>query len=180
MDYIKYIPEEMKEITEYKELNNAVNPTFTKVKDRMQSISNNHYYSELDEHGCARTEKIIGLDDGTGKSVEARRVIILSKVNNTLPYTLYNLKNKIKILLGNNAFTMNMDYANYHLTIRMYAENLEKINYVRENIESMIPCNIILEFIAYYNPYKFFKKYKFSELKNMTYKYMREHCFEEV
>ena len=42
MDYIKYIPNEMKGIKEYNELDKTVNPTISSVKSDMISISNNH------------------------------------------------------------------------------------------------------------------------------------------
>ena len=43
MDYIRYIPNEMKQIKEYQEMDKAVNPTFNSVKADMKSISDNHY-----------------------------------------------------------------------------------------------------------------------------------------
>lgn len=45
MDYIKYIPNEMKDIKEYQQLNVASNPTFEEVKSDMSQVANNHFMS---------------------------------------------------------------------------------------------------------------------------------------
>ena len=174
MEYIKYIPIEMNEIEEYKEIGEAVNPTFEGVKDDMTSISNNHYLSKLDLNGVERMEKIMDISGMEDKTLEARRLYIITKANNTLPYTIYNLKTKIKSLLENDGFTVYMDYDNYHLTITLFLNNLEKVKYVRDQIEAMVPCNIILEFIILYNQYGTFKKFTYGELKSMTHKEMHE------
>ena len=83
MDYIKYIPNEMKQIKEYQEIDKTVNPTFMSVRDDMASISSNHYLSELDEDGCKRMEKIMDIENADTLSLEARRLLIISKANNT-------------------------------------------------------------------------------------------------
>ena len=177
MDYIKYIPNEMKGIKEYNELDKAVNPTISSVKSDMASISHNHYLSLLDEYGCNRMEKIMGIEGNEQLALEMRRLYIITKANNTLPYTIRNLERKIISLLGNNNFSMEMNYNEYHLKIILFVQNFDKIEYLKEHIEGMIPCNIILDLIVIYNQYKMFTKYTYGELRTMTHRYMREHYF---
>ena len=177
MDYIKYIPNEMKEIKEYNELDKAVNPTISSVKSDMASILNNHFLSSLDEYGCDRMEKIMDIEGNEHLLLEMRRLYIMTKANNTLPYTLRNVERKIISLLGNHNFSLEMNYNEYHLKIILFVQNFNKIEYLKENLEGMIPCNIILELMVIYNQYKLFKKYKYGELRTMTHRYMREHYF---
>ena len=179
MDYIRYIPNEMKQIKEYQELDKAVNPTFNSVKADMKSISDNHYMSTLDEHGCDRSEKIMNIEGNEHLSLEMRRLYIITKANNTLPYTIRNLERKIISLLGNKSFSMEMTYNEYRLKIILFVQNFDKIEYLKEHIEGMIPCNIILDLIVIYNQYSMFTKYTYGELRTMTHKYMREHYFGE-
>ena len=179
MDYIKYIPNEMKEIKEYNELDKAVNPTISSVKLDMTSILNNHFLSSLDEYGCNRMEKIMGIEGNEQLALEMRRLYIITKANNTLPYTIRNLERKIISLLGNNNFSMEMNYNEYHLKIILFVQNFDKIEYLKEHIEGMIPCNIILDLMVIYNQYKLFKKWTYNDLKSMTHKYMRQHYFGE-
>lgn len=177
MDYIKYIPNEMKEIKEYNELDKAVNPTISSVKSDMTSILNNHFLSSLDEYGCDRMEKIMDIEGNEHLLLEMRRLYIMTKANNTLPYTLRNFERKIISLLGNHNFSLEMNYNEYHLKIILFVQNFNKIEYLKENLEGMIPCNIILELMVIYNQYKLFTKYKYGELRTMTHRYMREHYF---
>ena len=90
----------MKGIKEYNELDKAVNPTISSVKSDMASISNNHYLSLLDEYGCNRMEKIMGIEGNEQLALEMRRLYIITKANNTLPYTIRNLERKIISLYG--------------------------------------------------------------------------------
>lgn len=178
MDYIKYIPNEMKQIKEYQEIDKAVNPTFISVRDDMASISSNHFLSELDEDGCKRMEKIMNIENADTLSLEARRLLIISKANNTLPYTLNNLKSKIMSLLGNDDFSMDMNYSDYHLSITLLVVNFLKVQYVKENIEGMIPCNIRLTIYAKFNNYGVFKgKYSYKELNSFTHYDMKTKYF---
>ncbi len=179
MDYIKYIPNEMKEITEYKELDKVGNATIIVVKSDMEQVSDNHYMSSLDEYGCTRLEKIMNITYEELPALETRRLNIITKANNTLPYTIYNLKRKIASLLGNDGFDVSLEYGKYHLTIILFVQNFDKIEYLKEHIEGMIPCNIILDLMVIYNQYKLFKKWTYNNLKSMTHKYMRQHYFEE-
>ena len=143
----------------------------------MTSISNNHYLSLLDEYGCGRMEKIMDIEGNEHLSLEMRRLYIITKANNTLPYTIRNLERKIISLLGNNNFSIEMNYSAYHLKIILFVQNFDKIEYLKEHIEGMIPCNIILDLIVIYNQYRMFTKYTYGELRNMTHRYMREHYF---
>ena len=51
MDYIKYIQNEMKDETSYKELDKVGNATFLSVKSDMEQVSNNHFMSLLGNDG---------------------------------------------------------------------------------------------------------------------------------
>ena len=53
------------------------------------------------------------------------------------------------------------------------------MEYLKEHIEGMIPCNIILDLQVIYNQYKLFKRFTYGELNKMTHKYMRQHYFDE-
>ncbi|MBR4314051.1 MAG: DUF2313 domain-containing protein [Lachnospiraceae bacterium] len=178
MSYIKFIPLEMRDITEYQELGVASDPEFIKATNKREQVLNNHYMSELNEEGCSRLETIIGITDGSSKPVEQRRITILARANNELPYTIYNLKPKLRNLLKNDGFDLVMDYANYHLTIILFIYNSEKFALIKQSIEDEIPCNIRLTVSLQYNSYDFFKRYTYNELKQWTYKYMKEHYFE--
>ena len=124
-------------------------------------------------------EKIMGIEGNEQLALEMRRLYIITKANNTLPYTIRNLERKIISLLGNNNFSMEMNYNEYHLKIILFVQNFDKIEYLKEHIEGMIPCNIILDLMVIYNQYKLFKKWTYNDLKSMTHKYMRQHYFEE-
>lgn len=91
-------------ITSYKELDKVGNATIIVVKSDMEQVSNNHFMSLLDEYGCTRLEKIMNITYEELPSLETRRLNIIAKANNTLPYTIYNLKRKIASLLGNDGF----------------------------------------------------------------------------
>ena len=139
MDYIKYIPNEMKQIKEYNELDKVANVTFLSVKSDMKQVANNHYMSLLDEYGCERLEKIMNINYEEEVPLETRRLNIIIKANNTLPYTIRNLERKIISLLVNNSFSMEMNYNDYHLKIILFVQNFDKIEYLKEHIEGINP-----------------------------------------
>ena len=61
----------------------------------------------------------------------------------------------------------------------LFVQNFDKMEYLKEHIEGMIPCNIILDLQVIYNQYKLFKRFTYGELNKMTHKYMRQHYFDE-
>ncbi len=177
MAYIKHIPHIMRDIKEYVVLGVAGDPEIEAADNVASSIENNHYLSSLDKDGCTRMETIIRLDDGSSLTLEQRRLAIISKANNTLPYTLYRLKSKLKIMLENDGFDLIMDYSNYHLIIILFIYNKDKFDYIVDGINDEIPCNIRLTIQLEYNSYNYFKIYTYNQLKAWTYKYMKEHNF---
>ena len=96
----------------------------------MDQIYCNHYLSLLDEYGCDRMEKIMGIEGNEQLALEMRRLYIITKANNTLPYTIRNLERKIISLLGNKSFSIEMTYNEYNLKIILFVQNFDKIEYL--------------------------------------------------
>ena len=128
-------------------------------------------------------EQITGKQDGyfyykmTSEQVRTEVNTVIGKL--TAITFIRNLERKIISLLGNKSFSIEMTYNEYHLKIILFVQNFDKIEYLKEHIEGMIPCNIILDLIVIYNQYSMFTKYTYGELRTMTHKYMREHYFGE-
>ena len=151
MEYIKYIPLEMQNIKEYNALGATGDIELGTAKNDMNAVANNHNLSTLNEYGCTRMEKIMGIETDVTKSVEARRFTIIAKANNTIPYTLRTLQRKIETVLGNNKFRVSLENETYTLTISLFLENQSKMDEIKNEIVGMIPCNIILKLEALYN-----------------------------
>lgn len=119
--------------TEEAELQNAVN--------EYDKMLNNQFILTADETGVKRFEKFMSIVPSVGDTLEERKTRIISKWNDSLPYTFRKLIEALNVLCGEGNYTIEHDFANYemHLNVSMSGQNLKQLDKV---LFDMIPANI--------------------------------------
>ena len=77
IDILDYLPDIIKDVTEYQEIANAENPTINTLWENHRKTFNNQFINTLDEQGCARWEKMLDITPKGTATVEDRRLILI-------------------------------------------------------------------------------------------------------
>ena len=167
IDILDYLPDVIKDVTEYQEIANAENPTINTLWENHRKTFNNQFIDTLDEQGCARWEKMLDITPKGTATVEDRRLAILARINASLPYTYRQLENFLKNICGN-GYTINLDSAHYKLTVLLNLNRKNQFDEVENLLAKVIPANIMFDVMLQYNKYKAIKPYEYSVLINYT------------
>lgn len=141
-----YVPEYIREYREPKLIYEKENQELKKIWDLAEELLKNLFIESADERGIKRLEAIAGIKNGSSMSLEDRRLCLLAKWNEQLPYTYRSLRNWLLTNLGTENFDLNLYPEQYKLdlVIREYSNQFMKS--VRKQIHGMIPANI--DFLA--------------------------------
>lgn len=167
IDILDYLPDIIKDVTEYQEIANAENPTINSLWENHRKTFNNQFIDTLDEDGCERWEKMLNITPKGTATVEDRRLAILARINVSLPYTYRQLENFLKNICGND-YTINLDSAHYKLTVLLNLNRKNQFDEVENLLAKVIPANIMFDVMLQYNKYKAIKPYEYSVLINYT------------
>lgn len=167
IDILDYLPDVIKDVTEYQEIANAENPTINTLWENHRKTFNNQFINTLDEQGCARWEKMLDITPKGTATVEDRRLAILARINASLPYTYRQLENFLRNICDDD-YTMTLDHTNYTLTVLLNLSRQNQFDEVSNLLTRVIPANLICNVSLKYNKYKSIKPYQYSLLINYT------------
>ena len=167
IDILDYLPDIIKDVTEYQEITNAENPTINTLWENHRKTFNNQFIDTLDEQGCARWEKMLDITPKGTATVEDRRLAILARINASLPYTYRQLENFLRNICDDD-YTMTLDNANYTLTVLLNLSRQNQFDEVSNLLAKVIPANLICNVGLKYNQYKIIKPYRYRLLVNYT------------
>lgn len=167
IDILDYLPDIIKDVTEYQEIANAENPTINSLWENHRKTFNNQFIDTLDEDGCERWEKMLNITPKCTATLGDRRLAILARINVSLPYTYRQLENFLKNICGND-YTINLDSAHYKLTVLLNLNRKNQFDEVENLLAKVIPANIMFDVMLQYNKYKAIKPYEYSVLINYT------------
>lgn len=172
IDIIDYLPDIIKDVTEYQEIANAENPTINTLWENHRKTFNNQFINTLDEQGCARWEKMLNITPKGTATVEDRRLAILARINTSLPYTYRQLENLLRNICADD-YTLTLDNANYKLTVLLNLSRQNQFDEVTHLLSRVIPANIVFEVGLKYNQYKTIRPYKYELLSDYTFHEIR-------
>ena len=167
IDILDYLPDIIKDVTEYQDITNAENPTINTLLENHRKTFNNQFINTLDEQGCARWEKMLDITPKGTATIEDRRLAILARINASLPYTYRQLENFLRNICDDD-YTMTLDNANYTLTVLLNLSRQNQFDEVSNLLAKVIPANLICNVGLKYNQYKIIKPYRYRLLVNYT------------
>lgn len=143
IDISKLYPMTISDFEEFIEIAKVENSNFNRVKVELLQLFSMRFVNETDEMGIARWEKMLKLKRRPSDTLEIRRMKVLAKINNKLPYTWRSLQQLLNSIFGEGNYQITLDPQEYILELLIPSEQ----NYYREVseiLEPMIPLNIYM------------------------------------
>lgn len=143
IDISQLYPTTISDFEEFIEIAKVENSNFNRVKIELLQLFSMRFVNVTDEMGIARWEKMLKLKRRPSDTLETRRMKVLAKINNKLPYTWRSLQQLLNSIFGEGNYQINLDPQEYILELLIPSEQ----NYYREVseiLEPMIPLNIYM------------------------------------
>lgn len=143
MKLIEYMPPFLRDVREFIKIFEAEDDVVEKLNNDVKSLTKEVIVKTANSYGLKKYEKIYNITN-ISSNIEIRRINILNKINDRVPFTYKWLYNKLKESLGEGNF--NLIYENYILTIIIFGLKMEIADIYRENLRQQLPSNIEIIF----------------------------------
>lgn len=142
---IEYMPPFLKNIREFNKIFDAEDIELEDLNYNLKKMLTEVIVKTADSYGLDRYEKIYNISN-TSNNIEIRRINILNKINDILPFTLKWLYNKLEEALGEGNYHIDVDYNNYSIKITILGLSMEIADIYRENLRQQLPANMVIVF----------------------------------
>lgn len=139
---LNHLPLFIQEYGEIREIMKTENPEFQKVEDETEIILNNQFIESCDEEGISKFEKMMGITPAEDESLQGRISKVLSRWNDSIPYTFILLCRKLNALCGQDNYEITKDFNNYMMEIITHLEYSGQVDELEYLASYMIPANI--------------------------------------
>lgn len=116
------------------------NPEFRFVAGNCRKVLNNTFIMYCDKDGIQRFEKLLNIVGSDNESLEFRQSRVMVRWNDSVPYTLKALTNKLIAMQGNNDIQIILE--GYKILIITHMDNAGQSDSLWDLFNTMIPCNM--------------------------------------
>ena len=138
----KYLPDFVRGISEFQELDKALTPELDELNHTIQQVQQNQFIETANHEGLSYYERMLKIKPD--KDIEIRRFNILAKFNSTIPFTMRWLENSLNSTIGKGSYLLDLDHVNYTLTISIMKHKEHLITHLRQELEDKLPAHLIL------------------------------------
>lgn len=140
--YINYLPPELKTIKELQAIGDGIDPIAKQTYDYTVQQYLNQFIMTSDTPAVERWEDIFRISPFSDDTLETRRLRIISKFIQKLPFTWRVLHDYISVF--SNDFSVNRDFENQHLDVKAFLKENLKITELVSSLRILIPADMTL------------------------------------
>jgi hypothetical protein len=134
----------MKEVREFKLLATVENPELNLLWSTLGEVWSNQFIAELLISGVLRWENMLKLRPLSTDTIEDRRIRILAKINEQIPYTYRRMIQILNALCGEGLYDVDLDHNTYQLSILINPDITGNIDRISKTLYPIIPANLSL------------------------------------
>lgn len=144
VNLLSFLPEFVQEYREIKHIMNSEQPEIQKLEDETETIKNNQFILSCDIDGIARFENLLGITPKPDDTLDARKSRVITRWNDSIPYTYKGLKEKLNVMCGEGNYLLIPSFNEYGLEIVVslpLSGQADELDYM---LSYMIPANIVV------------------------------------
>ena len=111
-----------------------------KLETGISTICNNAFIEDCDEYGIKKYEDLLGIISEPKDKLETRKMRVLARWNNMVPYTYRTLVQQLNILCGVNNYDIDSDLENYMISFSIYGK--ADTSEIKQRLDRILPVNI--------------------------------------
>lgn len=144
VELLKHLPLFIQEYREIRTIMNAENPEFQIAEDETEIIFNNQFIQSCNLKGIAKFESLMGIVPEPDDTLASRISRVLTRWNDTVPYTFIVLCQRLDTLCGEGNYEIERDINNYTMDITTHLELVGQTDELEYMLGYMIPANIAM------------------------------------
>lgn len=140
---IDYLPPIMQNFKEIKEITNAEQKEVDLIDGEISKVLDNAFIEDCDEYGIKKYEKLVGVTPTAQDTLESRKLRVLIRWNDFIPYSYRVLIQKLNIFCGVNNYDISGDLKNYELFISTHLSIVGQTTELEKMLDKMLPVPIV-------------------------------------
>lgn len=168
-----FFPEHIADMREFRELAKSYDKSLQPVWEVFDSIYKNRFFDTLDEEGCARHEKLLGISANPIDELDDRRRRIKGYYTSNLPYTEKKMNEVLTAMCGEDGYDLVIDKRLKTITVNIKLNSISLVNNVEELMKRMRPCDMVLAVEIIYNIYARFRTMTHEAMGGYTHEQLR-------
>lgn len=173
MQTLNYIPEVLQNIKEFKVIAECCDMENEDLVAAAEDLYNDQFIYTA-KKGIERYEKIVGIESKKTETPEERKLGIIAAYNKQLPYTMTVLKKNLDTFCGKNGYSIDIDYTNKVLTVKINLTAKSMFDTVEAYLEEVVPVDLIIDLLLLYNTHKITSQYTHGQLAGHTHHSLKE------
>ena len=170
---IDYLPPFIQNFKEMAAIMETEQPEFELAWQNAENTLADQFVVTATINGLKRWEKIYGIIPKATDTLDERRFVILSKMNEQPPYTMAALENVLNALCGEDGYTIFMDNDAYELTVKLAVNNEKNFTAVVDLLDRILPANIVRN-VSMFNTYAMLEGFTHEQLSQYTHDEIRK------
>lgn len=168
-----FFPEHIADMREFKELAGSYDKSLQPLWKVFDSIYKNRFFDTLDEEGCARHEKFLGISANPIDELDDRRRRIKGYYTSNLPYTEKKMNEVLTAMCGEDGYDLVIDKRLKTITVNIKLNSISLVNNVEELMKRMRPCDMVLAVEIIYNIHARFRTMTHEAMGGYTHEQLR-------
>lgn len=170
-----FFPDLYEGVAETDQIITTEDKLFDNVLIELNKFENNSFILTADSTGLLYYEKLLGIvSDPNSESLSYRRDRVLSRISTAPPFTYNFLIKHLTNIIGEGNFSLDMNPAQYLLTVRIKLPAREFFPESEKFLKSVCPANIVIDLSLLYNTYDDLSRFTYDQLSAFTYTQLRE------
>lgn len=172
VNLLETLPEIYQAIYDYRGMCNASAIELSKLYGNVITILDDQFITTCSSSVLAKWERYLGITPKGTDTLDERRFRILSKLNDTPPYTDRYLEKRLNELCGKDRWKVTKDYSNYKLVVEISLDSESNTETVSNLVRSIIPANIELVVDNY--------RVRHSDISALTHARLAKYTYDEI
>lgn len=174
MELLDHWPDFLREVLEFQVLAQAEQPELERALEAVRKAPDDCFISTLSEYGAERWERIIGIPVDRGGDLNDRRLRIMARYCEQLPYSYRRLEALLGRLCGEDGFFVALRAGDYTLSVRVALTAKQKLEEVRALLKRVVPVNLVIDLDLKYNTHRDLSGFTHRKLSRWTHGQLRD------
>lgn len=150
MKIIEYMPNFLQDVREFKIISELEDEELNRLKLQIDNILREVIVDTSEDYGLKRYERIYNINV-VSDDIDIRRFNVIAKMNNKAPFTYKWLEHKLKQLVGEDNYKINIEYDSYKVIISIVYLFGDMVDTLQKDLRELLPANLIIQINLFSN-----------------------------
>ena len=171
---IDYLPPVLQQTREMQAVMEGEQPAVAGLWDAWKTVLDALFVRYANEQGLARWERMLGIRPRGTDSMEVRRVAVLARLNEQLPFTERTLRLMLDGVCGPGGYTLEIIYREYRVFVRVHLWEKRAMDEAAALLGRVVPANMAIDLGLRYNTHRMLRPRLHRMLRGTTHRALRE------